>query len=154
MYSTIVSAEEAKKHANNDDWLFVDCRFFLDDTEKGLLDFKESHIPGAVYAHLNRDLSGLIIRGKTGRHPLPEQHNLIKRFSDWGISKDTQVVAYDEHDGSMAAARLWWLLKWAGHEAVAVLDGGFSNWTKSGYATSDETRKRVPKKFVAQFHPE
>jgi len=105
----------------------VDCRFALDDVGWGERAYREAHVPGARYAHLDRDLSGAK-SGRNGRHPLPSPSALERTFAALGVDDTKQVVAYD-HDAGMFASRLWWLLRWAGHSRVAVLDGGFAKWT-------------------------
>ena len=152
-YTTLIRCTEAFSYLHNRDWVFIDCRFTLNDAGRGALDYQRSHIPGAVYAHLNDDLSGRAIPGKTGRHPLPDAQALAQRFSQWGIDAHTQVVAYDGLSGSMAAARLWWLLRWAGHEAVAVLDGGFKCWVDAGYPCAGGVEAREKRVFTPKFNP-
>lgn len=133
-FTTIISVDELQKNINNPDWAIVDCRFALSEPDKGRQDYLQGHIPGAVYAHLNDDLSSAIIPGKTGRHPLPSIEKAAEKFSTWGIDKRVQVIAYDDWPMNGAnAARLWWMLRWLGHEAVAVLDGGWTHWLKSGF---------------------
>jgi thiosulfate/3-mercaptopyruvate sulfurtransferase len=112
------------------DLRLVDCRFDLADPGGGARAYADGHLPGAVYADLEKDLSGPK-NGSNGRHPLPSPDDLIARLRAWGIDDETQVVAYDAQGGSFAA-RLWWLLRRLGHEAVAVLDGGVPAWTASG----------------------
>jgi len=109
----------------------VDARFSLADPQSGAACHAVGHIPGAVYADLNRDLSDLSRQGH-GRHPLPDSDAFAATLGRWGIDADTQVVAYDAGDGSMAAARLWWLLRLIGHRNVAVLDGGLAAWQAAG----------------------
>ncbi|MCS5547249.1 MAG: rhodanese-like domain-containing protein, partial [SAR324 cluster bacterium] len=119
MYSSLISPQIANEHLDHPDWRFFDCRFDLTQTEQQKTEFVASHLPGALYAHLNDELSAAHIPGKTGRHPLPEMGEVINRFSAWGINKDVQVVVYDNARGAYAA-RLWWMLRWLGHDAVAV----------------------------------
>ncbi len=109
----------------------VDARFSLADPQSGAALYAQGHLPGALYADLNRDLSDL---GRTGhgRHPLPDSDTFAARLGTWGIGPQTQVVVYDAGDGSMAAARLWWLLRLIGHAQVRVLDGGFAAWQAAG----------------------
>ena len=104
-----------------------DCRYSLADESYGRLAYDKSHIPGAIYVDLNRDLSGRIIPGRTGRHPLPLLAQFEASVQQWGLDNEQQVVAYDDSNGAYAA-RLWWMLRWLGHSNVAVLDGGFSAW--------------------------
>src|SRR5574337_589865 len=147
-YTTLISASKLVNNIANPNWAIMDCRFSLDDTECGRRDYLQAHIPGAVYAHLNKDLSGHIIRGKTGRHPLPEPETFVQTLSDWGIDAGVQVVAYDDKGGAMAAARLWWMLRWVGHDAVAVLDGGWPQWQKNGYPVTSGIETRKPRVFT------
>jgi thiosulfate/3-mercaptopyruvate sulfurtransferase len=121
----------------------VDCRFALDDVEWGRREYLKSHIPGAVYADLDHDLSSAKT-GTNGRHPLPSPEALRSTFSKLGIGDGVQVIAYDQDNG-MYASRLWWLLRWMGHDAVAVLDGGFGAW--KGETVSGEEH-RAPREFV------
>jgi thiosulfate/3-mercaptopyruvate sulfurtransferase len=106
--------------------LVLDCRFSLADTSAGQRAFAEGHIPGATYAHLNEQLSGPM-SGQNGRHPLPSPEAFAATLQAWGLSPQTRVVAYDDQ-GGMFAARAWWLLQWAGHADVQVLDGGWKAW--------------------------
>jgi thiosulfate/3-mercaptopyruvate sulfurtransferase len=153
-HETIIDRESAGEHYDDPDWVFVDCRFVIREPDRGEREYAQAHISKAVYAHLDRDLSGPIVKGRTGRHPLPAQADLERTLSRLGIGGATQVVAYDESTGAMAAARLWWLLKWAGHDAVAVLDGGFRRWCAAGltYSTGVETNRA--REFKAKFRPE
>jgi thiosulfate/3-mercaptopyruvate sulfurtransferase len=151
-FTTLISVEGLAQFLNNPEWVVIDCRFWLEDTEKGRLDYLESHIPGSFYAHLDEDLSGLKIPGVTGRHPLPEIDDLVKRFGAWGIGNHTQVVAYDDR-GGMIAARLWWLFNWLGHEKIAVLDGGFQAWVAEGNSVSAEIPNATPNIFNPDIKP-
>ncbi|WP_282278143.1 sulfurtransferase [Stenotrophomonas sp. PS02297] len=118
----------------------VDARFSLADPQSGAAGYAAGHLPDAVYADLNRDLSDLSRQGH-GRHPLPDSEAFAATLGRWGIGADTQVVVYDAGDGSMAAARLWWLLRLIGHRRVAVLDGGLAAWQAAGQpVVADETR--------------
>lgn len=116
----------------------MDARFALADPQSGAHAYAQGHIPGALYADLNRDLSDLGKAGQ-GRHPLPDSETFAATLGRWGIAPDTQVVVYDAADGSMAAARLWWLLRLMGHARAAVLDGGVAAWQAAGLAlTADQ----------------
>lgn len=148
-FVTLITAEELSRHARDESFAIVDCRFSLDDTNSGQRDYLAAHIPGAVYAHLDHDLSGERIPDKTGRHPLPDRDDLTHRFSGWGIDRDTQVVAYDAAGGAMAAARLWWLLKWLGHPNVSVLDGGLAAWRRLDLPLVNGEERRALKRFEA-----
>ena len=152
MYRTLVSTAIAARHAGNPKWRFVDCRFSLKDTDLGRRDYLKGHIPGAVYGHLNDDLSGEIIPGVTGRHPLPAPANFIKQLSAWGIDASVQVVVYDAAGGGIAA-RLWWMLRWMGHDAVAVLDGGWGAWLAEGCPVSTIPAAPERRSFTANPRP-
>lgn len=132
MFKTLISPDQLSQHLAGDDWAVVDCRFDLADPSKGERLYLESHIPGARYADLERDLSGEKT-GRNGRHPLPSPEGMRQRFSALGIAPGTQVVVYDAETG-MHASRLWWMLRYMGHDSVALLDGGFSRWTREGRA--------------------
>ncbi|HTM96558.1 MAG TPA: sulfurtransferase [Croceibacterium sp.] len=133
--------------------LVVDCRFVLSDPAQGERDFHAAHIPGAVYANLDRDLSDLSRKG-LGRHPLPAPDAFAKTLSRWGWRRGRRIVAYDAQGGAMAAARLWWMLKSAGMEA-SVLDGGWQAWRAAGLPiASGEITPRVPLKLALQFDPQ
>jgi thiosulfate/3-mercaptopyruvate sulfurtransferase len=133
MFRTLIDPATLAAHLEDSNWVIVDCRFDLADPPKGAQLYFESHIPGARYAHLDRDLSGTKT-GANGRHPLPTADEMRVRFGALGIGTSAQVVAYDA-DSGMYAARLWWMLRYMGHDAVAVLDGGFARWLREGFAT-------------------
>lgn len=154
VYQTLISAAELVHMLDAPDWAIVDCRFSLSESERGRQDYLQAHIPRAVYAHLNEDLSGEIVPGKTGRHPLPAIETFADVLSNWGIDTGVQVVAYDESGGSMAAARLWWMLRWMGHDAVAVLDGGWQHWQQAGYPVAAGVERRAYKTFTPQVRRE
>jgi thiosulfate/3-mercaptopyruvate sulfurtransferase len=145
----LITPAELHAHLADPRLRIVDCRFLLPKPEQGLADYQQAHLPGAVYAHLDRDLSSPVVPGATGRHPLPTPEALAERLGQWGISNDSYVVVYDNQDGSMAAARLWWLLRWLGHDAVAVLNGGLSAWQKRGLPTETATPASTSALFVA-----
>lgn len=132
MFTTLVSTTVLASHI--DDPVIVDCRAKLDDEAWGEREYAASHIPRAVFADLNRDLSGRKT-GTNGRHPLPDPHALGETFGRLGITARRQVVAYDQDNGQWAS-RLWWLLRWMGHDAAAVLDGGFAKWVAEGRPTA------------------
>ncbi|MSS76451.1 MAG: sulfurtransferase [Methyloglobulus sp.] len=130
-YNTLISAEILQPHLNDPNWIIIDCRFSLADTEAGFSAYRHGHIPNARYAHLNNDLSSRIT-DFTGRHPLPNMKALVNKLGDWGIDNNSQVVVYDDASGAFAG-RLWWLLRSLGYDKVAVLDGGNKHWQKLGY---------------------
>ncbi len=152
-FTTLIDPETLQAHLEDPDWVVVDCRFSLSDPAYGRRAYQEAHIPGAVYAHLDEDLSGPIVPGRTGRHPLPDPDRLARKLSAWGIDNRTQVVAYDDAGGAFAA-RLWWLLGWLGHDAVAVLDGGWPRWVREGRPVRGGIETRPPRTFVPHLRPE
>src|SRR5579885_2879861 len=121
----------------------VDCRHDLARPEWGAQAFAAAHIPGASFAHLDRDLSGPV-RPATGRHPLPAPERLAAVLGRFGIDRGVQVVAYDQGSGAIAA-RLWWLLRYLGHERAAVLDGGFAAWQAAGLPVSSADERPAPR---------
>jgi thiosulfate/3-mercaptopyruvate sulfurtransferase len=131
-FQTLIGVDSLRELLGEPRLAVVDCRFDLMNPDAGRQAYLRSHIPGARYADLNRDLSAPI-GPMTGRHPLPTPEAFAAWLGSAGIGNDTQVVAYDDANGSMAA-RLWWMLRWVGHEAVAVLDGGFKAWSAGGGA--------------------
>jgi thiosulfate/3-mercaptopyruvate sulfurtransferase len=147
IYTTLVTTAELAQHLTDPDWAIFDCRFSLADPESGRRDYAQSHIAGAVYAHLNDDLAGPIIPGLTGRHPLPTVDFAVDKFSEWGIDSRVRVVVYDDAGGAFAA-RLWWMLRWLGHEAVAVLDGGWPKWKGEGRDTREGIAVRSSRHFA------
>jgi len=131
-YLTVIDALTLATHLDDPDWVIVDCRFDLFDPTAGERHYREGHIPGASYAHLERDLSTAVDpSGRGGRHPLPAPAEMARVFSRLGIDSDCQVIVYDDQSG-LYAARLWWMLRYMGHDAVAVLDGGWPAWTSAG----------------------
>ncbi|WP_066174016.1 sulfurtransferase [Bacillus marinisedimentorum] len=143
---TIVPAEWLYQHLHDSQVIAVDCRFDLGDPSKGERDFKEGHIPGAVYFDLEKDLSGPAAK-HGGRHPLPDIEQFSDKLGEAGIGNDTLVVAYDDQ-GSAMASRLWWLLRYMGHNRVKVLDGGFAAWKEAGFAVETDEAKHPPQRFV------
>ncbi len=139
-WQTLVDPAALATALGHADLRIVDARFApatVDDPDFGRRAYAQSHLPGAVYADLNRELSDLSRTG-LGRHPLPHDGDFAAAVGRWGITPDSQVVVYDAADGSMAAARLWWLLRLLGHRRVAVLDGGLAAWRAAGLAESTQ----------------
>ncbi len=130
-YTTLISVEELHQHLSVPSWVVIDCRFSLADTEAGFTAYRHGHIPNARYAHLDKDLSSNIT-DFTGRHPLPNFTQLVKKLGAWGIDNNSQVVVYDDANGAFSG-RLWWLLRHLGHTKVAVLDGGYKHWQKLSF---------------------
>lgn len=139
MYRTLIDVEALA--ALEGAALILDCRFNLADTAAGERAYAESHLPGALYAHLDRDLSSPI-RAQSGRHPLPDPAWLYAKLVAAGLTAKRQVVVYDDAGGAIAA-RAWWLLRWLGHEAVAVLDGGWQAWVEAGQALESDRAQRL-----------
>ncbi len=144
---TLIEAEELAQLEARDYFLF-DCRFSLADDMAGEQDYATGHVAGAQYAHLNKQLSGPIIPGQTGRHPLPEREVFLQQIRQWGITNDAMVVAYDTN--GVYASRFWWMLRWMGHAKVLVLNGGIDAWTKAGHSLTQETTQFSPSTFLAK----
>jgi thiosulfate/3-mercaptopyruvate sulfurtransferase len=152
-FTTLISTAELAEHLADPDWAIIDVRSSLTDHAIGERSYLAAHIPGAVYAHLERDLSSPQIVGKTGRHPLPQVETISQTLSQWGIDGRTQVVAYDDNSG-VYAGRLWWMLRWLGHDAVAVLDGDWRQWQREGRPTRAGGETRPLRSFTAHVRPE
>lgn len=150
MSTTIVSTDLLASHLT--DWAIVDCRFDLQNEQWGREQYRLAHVPGAVYANLNADLSATP-NGSNGRHPLPTVEALAATFGRLGLDRGTQVVAYDQDTGSLAS-RLWWLLRYLGHDAVAVLDGGWAKWAREGRPTRSGDEMRPAVTFTPSPRPE
>ncbi|NJD58515.1 MAG: sulfurtransferase [Anaerolineales bacterium] len=153
-FTTTISVTELAQHLGDPDWAIVDSRFKLANPTQGQLDYEHSHITGAVYANLDEDLSGPIIKGKTGRHPLPSIEDVSRVFSRLGIDQGVQVVAYDDQGGALSAGRVWWLLRWLGHDSVAVLDGGWQAWLDQKLPACSGVERREYRHFIPHPHPE
>lgn len=147
MHTTLIEVHTLNRHRQDPDWRVIDARFSLADAGQGAREYGEGHVPGALYAHLDDDLSGPIIRGETGRHPLPSVERAAEVFSRLGIDGNVQVAVYDGAGGSVAA-RVWWMLRWLGHDAVAVLDGGWPAWTGAGLPVTRDVPEVAPRAFV------
>ena len=128
-HATIVSTDTLAAHLDGS-WVIVDCRYDLKNSSWGREQYLAAHVPGAVYASLSRDLSAPP-SGANGRHPLPCVEDLEATFGRLGIEPGSQVVVYDQ-DAGMYASRMWWTLRYLGHDAVAVLDGGWAKWAREG----------------------
>lgn len=152
-HEALIGTADLHVHLADQDWLIVDCRFDLASPEAGETAWRESRLPGAVHARLDRDLSGPL-GPMTGRHPLPEPGQFAATLGHWGITPTTQVIAYDA--GGAYAARLWWLMRWAGHRKVAVLDGGFEAWLAAGLPLDsglDSRPTRMPARRCTSDYP-
>ncbi len=153
-YTLLVSTDELARHLQDENWLVFDCRFDLAQPAWGFSDYQAGHIPGAVYVHLNEDLSGPVTP-TSGRHPLPNPQAFAVKRAKWGIGPGKQVVVYDRTGGSFAG-RLWWMLKATGHDDVALLDGGFTKWESEKRPTTagvDLPSSPVLQLFDGPFDP-
>ena len=152
IYPTLISPSDLAAHLDDPEWAILDCRFVLADPPAGRQQYLAAHIPGAAYAHLDEDLSSPRVPGQTGRHPLPTVEQCAQTFSRWGIDDHVQVVAYDENS-SAYAGRLWWMLRWLGHDAVAVLDGDWRAWQRAGLPVRAGNESRSPRRFLPTVRP-
>jgi thiosulfate/3-mercaptopyruvate sulfurtransferase len=155
--TNLVSVDWLADHLDDPNMVIVDCRFALADPDLGSKQYSEGHIPGAVYLDLNRDLSSPV-QAHGGRHPLPDWQTFIGKLEEIGVSSDgpngpTLVVAYDASRFAFAS-RLWWMLKYLGHNAVAVLDGGWPAWQRLGLPESTNTPEPRQGNFLPQPQPE
>ena len=144
---TLASTTELAAHLADPDWVIIDCRHDLADPLAGRAEYRRSHIPGARYLDAAEDLAAPL-SGKNGRHPLPTVEAFSQSLARAGIETGRQVIAYDAQAG-VFAARLWWMLRWIGHDAVAVLDGGWNKWIAEGRPVSAE----IPAPSQASFAP-
>jgi thiosulfate/3-mercaptopyruvate sulfurtransferase len=145
-YTMLISAVELARQLPAPNWIVLDCRHDLAKPDAGRADYGAGHIPNAQFAHLDTDLADHMPASDgvfRGRHPLPAIDAFIATLRRWGVNDDSQVVAYDAQ-GGMFAARLWWMLRWAGHEAVAVLDGGLPAWTALGLPLATDGPSPAP----------
>ena len=152
MHTTLVEVDELSRHLGDPAWVVCDCRHDLTDYEAGRRAYDEAHIPGARFLHLDEDLSGPKT-GLNGRHPLPHPRTFALRMGALGIDDAKQVVAYDS-SGGCYAARLWWMLRWIGHQRVAVLDGGWQAWGALGHPTTTEPPMVRPTTYAMHPRPD
>lgn len=150
-FTTLVSVSDLAAHLGDPDWIVCDCRHDLADTASGRRAYARSHVPGARFVHLDEDLSGSRT-GKNGRHPLPDPETFRKRLGALGIDNSKQIVAYDA-SGGCYAARLWWMLRWLGHDRAAVLDGGWEAWVQAGQSLSADQPAIKPATFTGRVIP-
>lgn len=146
MHNTSIDVASLQGSRKDPNWVVVDCRFDLANPKAGRATYIDAHIPGARYADLNKDLSAPVT-SQSGRHPLPSPALLAAKLGQWGIDRQSQVVAYDAASGAFAA-RLWWLLRWLGHESVAVLEGGWQAWQAAGLAQEQDIPVMRPRQFI------
>jgi len=151
MYTTLIEPAELAAHTHDPDWVVLDCRFDLAKPAWGEAEYARGHVPNALYAHLDRDLSSAVT-ATSGRHPLPPLDSFSATLGRWGVDGKVQIVAYDQGTG-VYASRLWWLARWAGHVRVAVVNGGFAAWQQAGLPISDQPTVRRARSFVASHVP-
>jgi thiosulfate/3-mercaptopyruvate sulfurtransferase len=151
MPSTLIEPQDLFPHLDDPGWAIIDCRFELARPSWGAQAWAAAHIPQAQYADLDRDLAAAPA-AHTGRHPLPPIEALAESFGRLGIDQQVQVIAYDQGTG-MFAARLWWLLRWLGHEQVAVLNGGFAAWERAGLPVTSARTVRPARTFRVRGVP-
>jgi thiosulfate/3-mercaptopyruvate sulfurtransferase len=149
--STLIDVSALAARIRQGDVLVVDCRFDLVDPAAGARAHAQGHIPGAVYADLNRDLSDLSKAQELGRHPLPDDAAFSAVLGRWGWTPDTPVVAYDAANGALAAARLWWMLRLVGAREAAVLDGGVQAWSAAGLPLTAAAPSRAPTSVAVRY---
>lgn len=146
----LITAEDLQTRQGEPGLVILDCRFALDDPAYGARSYAEGHVPGAQFADLERDLSAPVVKGVTGRHPLPDANELVGKLRAWGLDNDSTVVLYDDGPGAFAA-RVWWLLAWLGkRDGVFLLDGGLKAWKDAGLALTDERPAPRPGHFAGQ----
>lgn len=148
---TLVSTEELGAHLADVSWVVIDCRHELSNPALGAGEYAESHIPGARFFHLDRDLAAPAT-GRNGRHPLPDPQAFMQKLGAAGVDSGKQVIAYDARTG-VYAARLWWMLRWLGHDKVAVLDGGYAKWIAEGRPVTKDLPQPVPARFTGRPCP-
>ena len=153
-FTTLIGVDDLRAIIGSPDVVILDARFSLDDEQWGKHAYAEGHIPGAIQADTADHLAGEIITGVTGRRPFPEPAVFAERLSAWGIGDGTQVIAYDADGGLMSAARVWLMLRWMGHDRVAVLDGGWQAWLAAGGDVSTDVPKPTPAEFTTRLRPE
>jgi thiosulfate/3-mercaptopyruvate sulfurtransferase len=145
-FGPLVDVDTLARNLSRADWVVVDCRFALTDASAGRAAYDRGHVPGARYAHLDDDLARRPGEGE-GRHPLPDAEHFAATLGAWGIDRESTVVAYDDASGAIAA-RLWWLLRWLGHERCAVLDGGFAAWADAGRPVEQARPSIAPRLYA------
>jgi thiosulfate/3-mercaptopyruvate sulfurtransferase len=146
----LISPQQLAARQEQPGLVILDCRFALEDTSYGQRSYANGHIAGSFFADLERDLSGPVSKGKTGRHPLPDAQTLVERLQYWGINQDSDVVLYDDGPGAFAA-RAWWLLAWLGkRDGVFILDGGLKAWHAAGLPLSLDAPDKKPGHFAGQ----
>jgi thiosulfate/3-mercaptopyruvate sulfurtransferase len=151
-YKTLIDVPTLSANLGHPDWALFDCRANLMRPAAGREAYDQGHVPGARFVDLETDLSGQVTP-RTGRHPLPDVETLAVKLGEWGVDRMVQVVVYDADNGAFAS-RLWWLLRWLGHDAVALLDGGYRAWTEAAGAVTTAEPDRAPRRFTAEPRPD
>ena len=153
-YTTLIGVDALRPLLGNPGVVILDARFTLDDEECGKRAYADGHIPGALQADTADHLAGQIIPGVTGRRPFPAPEDFARQLGAWGIDDTTQVIAYDADGGLMSASRVWLMLRWMGHDRVAVLDGGWQAWLASGGPVETDVRVPAATSFTPRLRPE
>jgi thiosulfate/3-mercaptopyruvate sulfurtransferase len=148
-FTTLIDTNVLFEQLSRDDLVLFDCRFDLGNVQWGEAEYANAHLPGALYLHLDRDLSSPITMS-SGRHPLPDPVSFARRLSTLGVGADCQLIAYDQGNAAHAA-RLWWLARWIGIRNVAVLDGGIAAWRAAGLPLESTVRKRQPRELTVSL---
>lgn len=151
-FDTIISAQDLKDIIDDDNVRVFDCRFSLKDPQGGMKSYQAGHLPNAQFADMDTQLSSAMTEA-SGRHPLPEVDVFIDQLKQWGVNNDTQVIAYDDISGAFAA-RLWWMMRWLGHNKVAVLNGGMKQWTDAGYELTQDATEFAKGEFSGSANME
>ena len=151
-FTTLIDANTLSEQLSRDDLTLLDCRFDLANVTWGEIEYARAHLPGALYLHLDRDLSSPISE-RSGRHPLPDPERFAARLGELGVKSDSQLVAYDQGNGAYGA-RLWWLARWIGLRNVAVLDGGIAAWRAAGLPLETAVRTPTPGKLTPSLAPD
>ena len=146
----LISTQDLQQRLQQEDLLLLDCRFALEDPAYGRRSYLEGHLPGAHFLDLEQDLSAPVIKGVTGRHPLPDPSALVERLRSCGLRQDSQVALYDDGPGAFAA-RAWWLLVWLGkRDGLYLLDGGLKAWREAGLELTCAAPDNAPGDFCAE----
>ncbi len=145
----LITMDQLAKKMKNEDLIIIDCRYELNNSEAGREMYQVDHIPNSIFFDLGKDLSGPKLE-HGGRHPLPDMNNFIKKLGEVGIDKTKHVVAYDDQKGAFAA-RLWWMLKYLGHDNVSVLNVNYSTWKEKGYPITNETPVAKQTHFIPKI---
>ena len=150
-FTTLIDANTLSEQLRREDLSLFDCRFDLGNVSWGETEYARAHLPGALYLHLDRDLSSPI-SAQSGRHPLPYPGSFAARLAELGVTPESQIVAYDQGNGAYGA-RLWWLARWIGLRNVAVLDGGIAAWRAAGLPLETAVRTPKPSAFTPTVTP-